>query len=86
MNGNAVILFSTETVGESSVSSGCWGEDSNHALAGAAHFHVASPALLKNQKAVSPSWLAAFLFAEIFKNAKGNAKGKDKNKRRSAPL
>ncbi|MGI8555309.1 MAG: hypothetical protein ACR2LT_02990 [Pyrinomonadaceae bacterium] len=35
----------TETVGESSVSSGYWGEDSNYGLAGAAHFHVASPAL-----------------------------------------
>ncbi len=28
-----------------SVSSGCWGEDSNYELAGAAHFHVASPVL-----------------------------------------
>ena len=34
----------TETIGLSFVSSGCWGEDSNHELAGAAHFHVASPA------------------------------------------
>jgi hypothetical protein len=40
------ILKSTETVGETSVSSGCWGEDSNYELAGAAHFHVASPVLL----------------------------------------
>jgi hypothetical protein len=38
------ILNLIETVGESSVSSGCWGEDSNCELAGAAHFHVASPA------------------------------------------
>ena len=36
-----------ETVGESSVSSGCWGEDSNRELAGAAHFHVALPAYKK---------------------------------------
>ncbi len=35
----------TETVGETSVSSGCWGEDSNHELADAVHFHVASSAL-----------------------------------------
>jgi len=34
-----------ETVDEISVSSGSWGEDSYHELAGAAHFHVASPAL-----------------------------------------
>ena len=38
------ILDLIETVGESSVSSGCWGEDSNCELAGAVHFHVASPA------------------------------------------
>lgn len=38
-------ITSTETIGETFVSSGCWGEDSNHELAGAAHFHVASPAL-----------------------------------------
>lgn len=38
------IVVLTETVGGTSVSSGCWGEDSNHELAGAAHFHVASPA------------------------------------------
>ncbi|CAN5494168.1 hypothetical protein BH10ACI1_BH10ACI1_20590 [soil metagenome] len=38
------ILEIIETVGESSVSSGCWGEDSNRGLAGAVHFHVASPA------------------------------------------
>ncbi len=31
-----------------SVSSGYWGEDSNYELAGAAHFHVASPVLLLN--------------------------------------
>jgi 3-dehydroquinate synthase len=36
-----------------SVSSGCWGEDSNYELAGAAHFHVASPVLLLNpEKAI----------------------------------
>ena len=63
MNGNAVILFSTETVGESSVSSGCWGEDSNHALAGAVHFHAASPAPLKI-KSREPFKLAAFNFFE----------------------
>ena len=45
-----VILYSTETVGESSVSSGCWGEDSNHGLAGAVHFHVAAPALTQKFK------------------------------------
>jgi hypothetical protein len=39
------ILSVTETVGESTVSSGSWGEDSYYALAGAVHFHVASPAL-----------------------------------------
>ncbi len=44
-------IILTETVGGASVSSGCWGEDSNHELAGAAHFHVASPALIfKGQK------------------------------------
>ena len=44
-------IILTETVGGASVSSGCWGEDSNHGLAGAAHFHVASPALIfKGQK------------------------------------
>jgi 3-dehydroquinate synthase len=31
-----------------SVSSGCWGEDSSYELAGAAHFHVASPVLFLN--------------------------------------
>ena len=36
-----------ETVGETSVSSGSWGEDSYCELAGAVHFHVASPALKK---------------------------------------
>jgi hypothetical protein len=30
---------------KTAVSSGYWGEDSNHELAGAVHFHVASPAL-----------------------------------------
>src|SRR3712207_7087223 len=30
-------------VGESSVSSGCWGEDSSHELMGEAHSHAASP-------------------------------------------
>jgi hypothetical protein len=49
-----------ETVDEISVSSGSWGEDSYHELAGAAHFHVASPAL--NSKAVSRRRLAAFSF------------------------
>jgi hypothetical protein len=39
-------IILTETVGGASVSSDCWGEDSNHGLAGAAHFHVASPALI----------------------------------------
>lgn len=38
-------IKNTETVGETSVSSGCWGEDSNYELADAAHFHVASSAL-----------------------------------------
>jgi hypothetical protein len=33
-----------ETVGGTSVSSGSWGEDSYCELAGAVHFHVASPA------------------------------------------
>ena len=32
-------------LGGASVSGGCWGEDGNHKLAGAAHFHVASPVL-----------------------------------------
>jgi len=36
-----------ETVGETSVSSGSWGEDSYCELAGAVHFHVASPAFKK---------------------------------------
>ena len=49
-----------ETVDEISVSSGSWGEDSYHELAGAAHFHVASPAL--NSNAVSRRRLAAFPF------------------------
>jgi hypothetical protein len=34
-----------ETVGGTSVSSGSWGEDSYRELAGAVHFHVATPAL-----------------------------------------
>jgi hypothetical protein len=36
--------MSIETVGETSVSSDSWGEDGCHELAGAVHFHVASPA------------------------------------------
>jgi hypothetical protein len=39
------ILYAIETVGGTSVSSGCWGEDSSHGLAGAVHSYVASPAL-----------------------------------------
>jgi hypothetical protein len=41
---NICIFTSTETVGETFVSSDCWGEDSNYELADAAHFHVASSA------------------------------------------
>jgi 3-dehydroquinate synthase len=38
--------MTTETVGGTSVSSGSRGEDGRHELAGAVHFHVASPAQL----------------------------------------
>jgi hypothetical protein len=38
--------MSIETVGGTSVSSGSRGEDGYHELAGAVHFHVASPAQL----------------------------------------
>jgi hypothetical protein len=38
------ILVSIETVGGTSVSSDSRGEDGCHELAGAVHFHVASPA------------------------------------------
>ena len=51
-----------ETVDEISVSSGSWGEDSYHELAGAAHFHVASPAL--NSKAVSREPTCGFLILQ----------------------
>jgi hypothetical protein len=37
-------IISIETVGGTSVSSDSWGEDGCHELAGAVHFHVASPA------------------------------------------
>jgi hypothetical protein len=47
------ILVSIETAGGASVSSGCWGEDGDHGLAGAAHFHVASPALLFSRNSFS---------------------------------
>lgn len=40
------MIKAIETVGESTVSSGSWGEDSYCELAGAVHFHVASPALI----------------------------------------
>jgi hypothetical protein len=40
------IFISIETVGETFVSSDCWGEDSNYESADAAHFHVASSAFL----------------------------------------
>jgi hypothetical protein len=40
-------LYAIETVGGTSVSSGCWGEDSRHEMAGAVHSRVASPALIK---------------------------------------
>ena len=39
-----------ETVGGTSVSSGSWGEDSYCELAGAVHFHVASPAYKKTKE------------------------------------
>lgn len=39
------IMF-TETAGETAVSSDSRGEDGYYELAGAVHFHVASPALL----------------------------------------
>ena len=51
----------TETVGETSVSSGCWGEDSNCELAGAAHFHVASPALYFKPDFPRKSWILVSL-------------------------
>jgi hypothetical protein len=46
-SGEEVIVYSTETVGGASVSSGSWGEDSYYELADAVHFHVASSALTK---------------------------------------
>ncbi len=40
-------MYAIETVGGTTVSSGCWGEDSRHELAGAVHSRVASPALTR---------------------------------------
>ena len=48
-------IMSTETVGETSVSSGDRGEDGYCESAGAVHFHVASPAFTKTIQAVSVS-------------------------------
>lgn len=58
--GEDCIFISTETVGGASVSSGCWGEDSNYGLAGAVHSHVASPAL--NLKVQSFNCFEPFYF------------------------
>ena len=51
-----------ETVGETSVSSGRWGEDGCRKLAGAVHFHVASPAFITISIAADSASLAAFFF------------------------
>jgi len=40
------IIYLIETVGETSVSSGRWGEDGDYGLAEAVHFHVATSALI----------------------------------------
>jgi hypothetical protein len=57
-------LEAIETVGGTSVSSGCWGEDSRHELAGAVHSRVASPAFIKTfaPRIVQSSRLFLLLF------------------------
>jgi len=55
--------MSIETVGGTSVSSDSRGEDGCCELAGAVHFHVASPAQTFINPAASPFSLAAFCFS-----------------------
>lgn len=57
-------MYAIETVGGTSVSSGCWGEDSRHEMAGAVHSRVASPAFSKNFYAVN--CLSSRLFLLLF--------------------
>ncbi|HRH43474.1 MAG TPA: hypothetical protein PKY82_17725 [Pyrinomonadaceae bacterium] len=46
MDFKQAIIYLIETVGETSVSSGRWGEDGDYGLAEAVHFHVATSALI----------------------------------------
>ena len=55
-----------ETVGGTSVSSGSWGEDSYCELAGAVHFHVASPALKKLKYVSRKRKPCGFFFSFFF--------------------
>mgnify|MGYP003576467843 CR=1 FL=1 len=54
--------MSIETVGGTSVSSDSRGEDGYHALAGAVHFHVASPAHPKTILPCEPELRGFFVF------------------------